>query len=157
MTVKIKEESDRNARLVVAEKGKYCLTPHCVHTTSRILNYMDRTIHPCNDFWRYACGGWLKAHANEPDDFGVDVLASKNVYDKVQSIIEQGRSNRVNEVTVKGGSGDNAGVLNGFQWKLQTLYLRCNDTKTVDSDGASEFSRIVKDFGGWSVFGTKMR
>lgn len=29
-------------------------------TAARILENMDTTAEPCNDFYQYACGGWLK-------------------------------------------------------------------------------------------------
>ena len=39
-----------------------CLTPECVTIASSLLTTMDRTIHPCSDFYQYACGGWIKTH-----------------------------------------------------------------------------------------------
>ena len=29
---------------------------------SSVLNAMDTSVDPCNDFFRYACGGWIKSH-----------------------------------------------------------------------------------------------
>lgn len=29
-------------------------------TAARIIENMDTTAEPCNDFYQYACGGWLK-------------------------------------------------------------------------------------------------
>lgn len=29
-------------------------------TAARIIENMDMTAEPCNDFYQYACGGWLK-------------------------------------------------------------------------------------------------
>lgn len=40
----------------------YCLTPACVTVASSVLNAMDTSIDPCDDFFRYACGGWIKSH-----------------------------------------------------------------------------------------------
>lgn len=39
-----------------------CLTEACVSVTSSILNSMDPTVDPCQDFFSYACGGWIKAN-----------------------------------------------------------------------------------------------
>ena len=29
---------------------------------SAILNAMDDTVKPCDDFYQFACGGWIKSH-----------------------------------------------------------------------------------------------
>lgn len=37
-----------------------CLEPHCVELAGKVLSSMDRTADPCEDFYQYACGGWVK-------------------------------------------------------------------------------------------------
>lgn len=39
-----------------------CTTKTCVTVASAILNAMDDSVRPCDDFYRFACGGWMKAH-----------------------------------------------------------------------------------------------
>lgn len=39
-----------------------CLSQACVSVTSSILSSMDPTVDPCQDFFTYACGGWIKAN-----------------------------------------------------------------------------------------------
>ena len=41
-----------------------------------MLNAMDELTEPCEDFYQYACGGWIKSHPIPPgearwDAFGV--------------------------------------------------------------------------------------
>ena len=38
------------------------MTPACITVSSSIINSMDRTVDPCNDFYEYACGGWVNSH-----------------------------------------------------------------------------------------------
>lgn len=35
------------------------LHPRSVEVAGKILSYMDQSADPCNDFWRYSCGGFL--------------------------------------------------------------------------------------------------
>ena len=39
-----------------------CLTPECIQVAASLLSANDRTVDPCEDFYSYACGGWIKKH-----------------------------------------------------------------------------------------------
>ncbi|XP_067873227.1 membrane metallo-endopeptidase-like 1 isoform X3 [Heterodontus francisci] len=39
-----------------------CMTTGCVAAAARIIQNMDPSASPCEDFYRYACGGWLNRH-----------------------------------------------------------------------------------------------
>lgn len=38
------------------------MTPACVTVASAIINSMDRNVNPCDDFYEYACGGWVETN-----------------------------------------------------------------------------------------------
>ena len=46
---------------VGAEAGgeRVCLTESCVKTAARLLRQMDRAADPCQDFYQFACGGFI--------------------------------------------------------------------------------------------------
>ena len=51
----------------VYSEDKYCMTPGCVQTASEILQNMDRSVDPCDDFYKFACGGFMERTAIPED------------------------------------------------------------------------------------------
>ncbi|KAM6953381.1 phosphate-regulating neutral endopeptidase PHEX [Aplochiton taeniatus] len=41
-------------------EGTFCMTPQCIEAAGSVLSKMDQSISPCEDFYGFACGGWLK-------------------------------------------------------------------------------------------------
>lgn len=39
---------------------EYCLTEACVHTAANILSSIDPTVNPCDDFYEFSCGNWIR-------------------------------------------------------------------------------------------------
>ena len=46
---------------------RVCMTPGCVTTASEIMENMDTGVDPCQDFFQFACGGFVDRTAI-PDD-----------------------------------------------------------------------------------------
>lgn len=44
-----------------------CFEPGCIHTASKFLENMNPKVEPCDDFFEFACGNFLK-NTNIPDD-----------------------------------------------------------------------------------------
>ncbi len=39
-----------------------CLTPECVRASAAILESLDESVDPCEDFYGYVCNGWIEKH-----------------------------------------------------------------------------------------------
>ena len=46
---------------------KYCTNQRCKQEAENMMDKMDQTVNPCDDFYKFACGGYL-AKTTIPDD-----------------------------------------------------------------------------------------
>lgn len=57
------------------QESKVCLTEGCVKAAAEILKNMDQHVDPCNDFYRYSCGGWIDAQVIPDDKTSVSLFS----------------------------------------------------------------------------------
>jgi putative endopeptidase len=99
------------------------------------LGAIDRTINPCNDFYRYACGTWMKNNPIPGDQsrWGrFDELAERN-RQTLRAILEKAALENTQRSPVEQKIGDE--------------YASCMDTKDLDAKGIApiqpEMDRIA--------------
>lgn len=52
-----------------------CLTKGCVRAASELIKNMDEEVSPCDDFYKFACGGWIKNQVIPDDRTTVSVFS----------------------------------------------------------------------------------
>ena len=77
------------------QNNAICLTPACIHAASKMLKMMDVSVDPCDDFYNFACGSFIK-NTNIPDD-EVSINAFSMVEDKLQEQLKNLVSKKINE------------------------------------------------------------
>lgn len=79
----ITAETSKTTKSVDSKKNdEVCMTPGCVHAASKMLEQMDSSVEPCDDFYNFACGQYVE-DTIIPDD-KVSVNAFSVISDKLQ-------------------------------------------------------------------------
>lgn len=43
-----------------SEESSVCLSSSCIYTASEVIRALDEKQDPCDDFYEFACGGWIR-------------------------------------------------------------------------------------------------
>ncbi|XP_055637521.1 neprilysin-2 isoform X1 [Toxorhynchites rutilus septentrionalis] len=114
-----------------------CLSPGCIHSASKALEQMDSSVEPCDDFYNYACGKFLK-NTNIPDE-KVSVNTFSVIGDRLQ---EQLRSLVSEEI----------GETEATPFKLaKNLFKLCMNKTRIEEKGIKPLLDILESLGGWPV------
>lgn len=93
---------------------------------SQVLSIMDADTNPCDDFYRYACGGWIDA---------TELPADQPRYGRFQSLAE-------------GNQEALRAILETDEGKLGTFYGACMDAEAVEAAGLSALEPVMSAIAG---------
>ncbi|KAJ7359285.1 peptidase family M13-domain-containing protein [Mycena albidolilacea] len=114
-----------------------CLTSECLTLSNSILSSLDESQDPCEDFYKFANGGWIAAHPlpAEKGSFGhFEALAQAN-----QRIIQHFLETP--SATSSFGTASNDELL---LQKLRDFYWSCLNTRRLNGIGAEPLIRFVQ-------------
>ncbi|XP_011705205.1 PREDICTED: membrane metallo-endopeptidase-like 1, partial [Wasmannia auropunctata] len=128
---------------MVSEETKYddiCLSPECIHIASKIIKNMNPNVEPCDDFYKFACGGFLESRI--PDD-------KTNV--STFSIIDDDLKKQL-RLSIEQQSPPNE--LRPFRL-VKDLYKACMNKTAIEQRGLTPLLNSLRKLGGWPVLDGK--
>uniref|UniRef100_A0A671W5Z9 Membrane metalloendopeptidase like 1 n=1 Tax=Sparus aurata TaxID=8175 RepID=A0A671W5Z9_SPAAU len=106
-----------------------CTTADCVTAAARLLQNMDQSVKPCDNFYQYACGGWLERHVIP------ETSSRHSVFDILRDKLE---------IVLKGVLETENGEDRAAIRKAKILYSSCmNESKPL--------LRLIDSIGDWPV------
>merc|ERR1719192_820899 len=116
---------------------EYCMTPGCVQAAADILSNMDHSVNPCEDFYQFACGGFIEKTVI-PDDrtrMSSFSVLSDELLTQVRMILEE--ESEPNEAKPFRMARD--------------VYKSCMDVGKIQDLGLEPIKQILEELGGWPV------
>ncbi|KAH9519945.1 Endothelin-converting enzyme 1 [Bulinus truncatus] len=117
-----------------------CLTDGCKKTSQFILSYLDPTVDPCVDMYKFACGGWTREN---------DIPAGYSKWSSVEEMAERIKRHLIELVEEDGWvfKGKNSTTVK----KFKQLYKSCKDVQAIEGKGAQPIKELIDQYGSWTV------
>ncbi|CAG0887730.1 unnamed protein product [Darwinula stevensoni] len=126
----------------IHKEAEACLTPSCIQTSASILAAMDLTIDPCEDFYHYACGGWVRKNP---------LPAGKSMWNIIEKLSQE------NQLVLRNALDDllkQENNLKGSSAEMLALryFISCVDKDGKLEDlGATPLVEFIEELGGWNI------
>eukprot|EP00833_Pecoramyces_ruminatium_P017580 jgi/Orpsp1_1/1191612/evm.model.d7180000087317.1 len=108
-----------------------CLTQECIEYSKKLLSNMDLTVDPCDDFYQYACGGWMEQNEIPSNSYSIStsVLGDARNIGILKGILE--RDYKVNEKLSPEEQELDKNLFN----KIKSIFNTCMDVDKINAKG----------------------
>ncbi|XP_057328735.1 neprilysin-4-like [Microplitis mediator] len=123
-------------QMAVFRKEEYkemCQSDECIKTAARIIESINKTIDPCDDFYKFACGGWISRNP---------IPQSQTSWDQLSLL----REDLLENLRVLLEEPDQDSDLRPIKL-ARSLYKTCMDTAKVESLGLTPIYKVLKKLG----------
>ncbi|XP_050527946.1 neprilysin-2-like [Daktulosphaira vitifoliae] len=134
-TLSISEDSFLENPII--EDDNICVSEGCVRSAASILANVDKSINPCDDFYKFACGKFTTDAKVDDDKLAQTTYSAVNnvVIDKVRRVLEQPIQNDEPRHS-----------------KLaKQMFACCIDERKLEEHGISSLQQLLFKVGGWPV------
>ena len=116
-----------------------CVTPQCLKDAAKIKEAMDETVDPCDNFFDFACGNWLKAN---PPPHGVDKWETTMSLERTT----MNRARRLIQSPVKRANESSA------ERKMKDYDASCTAGKMSEREEKAGLKRVIYKIGGYAGY-----
>lgn len=114
-----------------------CETPGCVKAASNMINYIDESVDPCDNFYEFSCGSYIKNTAIPEDKVTVDSFSD------VRDLVQEQLRTIINE-PVRADESKPFRLAKNFNFA-------CLNKTIIEERGIKPLADILEAFGGWPV------
>ncbi|XP_057395084.1 phosphate-regulating neutral endopeptidase PHEX isoform X4 [Balaenoptera acutorostrata] len=117
--------------LSLQAKPEYCLKPECIEAAASILSKVNLSVDPCDNFFRFACDGWINSNPIPEDmpSYGIYPWLRRNVDLKLKALLEKSVSRRRDTEAIQ---------------KAKILYSSCMNEKAIEKADAKPLLHILR-------------
>ncbi|CAF4094777.1 unnamed protein product, partial [Adineta steineri] len=117
--------------------NKICATPYCAEAAKYLIESIDETVDPCEDFYQFACGTWIKNNRTLDDSTTLDLLR-RQLDDDIVDILTSSSTNDTNEPKA---------LINA-----RNLYRSCINEQHIEDEGINPILLLItNELGGWPI------
>lgn len=110
-----------------------CTSPECVVAAATLLETMDLTVDPCEDFYQFACARWSDVHVRSADEGSSDWFSDK------QKLVDSRLLQLLSHVNSSKPAGE----------QLRQLFATCSEDRNDSS--LHELRNFLDQYGGWPM------
>ncbi|XP_068624713.1 endothelin-converting enzyme homolog [Battus philenor] len=121
-----------------SDQSDVCLSSSCIYTASEVIRALDAKQDPCDDFYEFACGGWIR---NNPIPEG---KASWGIFSKIELQNQLTIRYALEKVNISEASHAEA--------KARIYYDSCIDAnEIIEKQAEKPLIAVIKKLGGWHL------
>ncbi|KAG7504669.1 membrane metallo-endopeptidase-like 1 [Solea senegalensis] len=132
----VSKSSTREGQLFRSDHNNVCTTADCVSAAAWLLQNMDKSVKPCDNFYQYACGGWLERH----------VIPETSSHHSVIDILRDKL-----EIVLKGVLETESEQDRDAVKKAKVLYSSCMNESLIEQRDSQPLLRLIESIGDWPV------